>query len=83
VVAAHIDGRGLAGAGYQALVYAINADTVAHTVSEPALAGRALELHPVLAAPQAADAPAREAAFDRASGTLTVPPRTAVVWVLK
>jgi len=83
VVAAHVDGRGLLGAGFAELVYAINVDKVAHTVSEPALAGRGFELHPVLADPQAADARAREAAFDRASGTLTVPPRTAVVWVLK
>jgi hypothetical protein len=43
--------------------------------------GRKLDLHPVLAAPNAADARVREASFDAASGRLVVPPRTAVVWI--
>jgi pullulanase/glycogen debranching enzyme len=81
LVAAHVDGRGLQGANHAGLVYAINVDRVPQTLTDPALVGRRLELHPVLAAPNAADARVREASFDAASGRLVVPPRTAVVWV--
>ncbi len=81
LVAAHVDGRGLQGAGHAGLVYAINVDRVPQALTDPALVGRRLELHPVLAAPNAADARVREASFDAASGRLVVPPRTAVVWV--
>lgn len=80
VIAAHLDGRGLTGANFADLLYAVNADTVAHEVTVPWLAGAPLQLHPVLAAPTAADARVRSARWDRARGVLTVPPRTAVVW---
>jgi pullulanase/glycogen debranching enzyme len=80
VVAAHLDGRGLAGANFADLLYAVNADTVAHEVTVPWLAGAPLQLHPVLGAPTAADARVHSARWDRARGVLTVPPRTAVVW---
>jgi pullulanase-type alpha-1,6-glucosidase len=81
LVAAHVDGRGLQGAQHAGLVYAINVDRVPQALTDPALVGRKLELHPVLAAPNAADARVREASFDAASGRLVVPPRTAVVWI--
>jgi pullulanase len=81
LVAAHVDGRGLQGANHAGLVYAINVDRVPQALTDPALVGRRLELHPVLAAPNAADARVREASFDAASGRLVVPPRTAVVWI--
>ena len=81
LVAAHVDGRGLPGAQHAGLVYAINVDRLPQTLADPALVGRRLELHPVLAAPDAADARVRQASFDPASGRLVVPPRTAVVWV--
>jgi hypothetical protein len=76
-----VDGRGLQGAQHAGLVYAINVDRVPQALTDPALVGRKLELHPVLAAPNAADARVREASFDAASGRLFVPPRTAVVWI--
>ena len=81
LVAAHIDGRGLQGANFAGLVVAINVDRVAQTLTEPKLAGRRLELHPVLADARAADARVRDAQFDAAAGRIVVPPRTAVVWV--
>ena len=82
VVAAHIDGRGYAGAGYQAIVFAINVDIVARAVTLPAVAGEKFRLHPVQQSARAADKRVqREARFDRASGAFHVPARSAVVFV--
>ncbi len=79
----HLDARGLPGGGFAELLYAINADTQATTLALPTLQGRAFVLHPVHRAAGAADArPAREARWDAAAGTITVPPRTALVYVL-
>lgn len=82
LVVARIDGQGLAGAGFAAVLYAINADVAAQSVALPAEAGRPWTLHPVQAAPGAGDPRAREARFDARTGELTVPARTAVVFVL-
>jgi pullulanase/glycogen debranching enzyme len=82
VIVGHLDGRGLAGAGYRDVVYALNAAPAARSLSLPALRGRPLVLHPVHRAPGAADRrPAEQAQWDAASGTLRVPPRTALVYV--
>jgi hypothetical protein len=81
LVAAHIDGRGLQGANFAGLVVAINVDSVPQTFTEARLAGRALALHPVLAADDVADTRVREARFDAGTGAFVVPARTAVVWV--
>ncbi|MCC6242858.1 MAG: DUF3372 domain-containing protein, partial [Gemmatimonadaceae bacterium] len=83
VVAAHLNGASYPGANYQALVYLVNVDTVAHTVTNTALRGRAYVLHPVHRAASAADQRARRATFDATVGAFTVPARTAVVWVLE
>ena len=58
-----------------------NVDKVAHTVSDGALRGKRLALHPVHRAANAADKRAAQARFDSASGSFTVPARTAVVFV--
>jgi pullulanase/glycogen debranching enzyme len=81
VLAAWIDGKGYPGARFGALAYLVNVDKVAHTVSEAALRGKRLRLHPVHTRAGAADARAKEARFDGAAGSFTVPPRTAVVFV--
>ena len=82
VMLAHLDGRGLPGAGHADLVYAINAGTTAAALTMPGLEGRALVLHPVHTAPDAADPrPAQAARWDAARATITVPPRTALVFV--
>ncbi len=82
-VVAHLDGRGLADAGFAEVLYAINADKRAARITIPALAGRAFVLHPVHRAASAADArPRRQSRWEPADGTLTVPPRTALVYVL-
>ena len=81
LVAAHLDGRGLAGARFADLVYLINAGTAAASAPLPGLSGRPMRLHPVHRAPEAADQRALQARFDPASGRFDVPPRTAVVFV--
>lgn len=81
-IVAALDGRGLAGARFAELLYAINVSPGATTLALPELRGRAYRLHPVHA--EGADRrPAEQARWDAAAGTLTVPPRTALVYVLQ
>ena len=75
VLAAHLDGRGYAGARYQGVTYLINVDKVAHTVADALARGKRLQLHPVQVPGIGG------AAFDAASGAFTVPARSAVVYV--
>jgi hypothetical protein len=81
VLAAWIDGKGYPGAGFKGISYLINVDKVEQSVTDEALRGKRLRLHPVHLAPGAGDARAKLARFDNASGTFTIPPRTAVVFV--
>jgi pullulanase-type alpha-1,6-glucosidase len=83
VVGAHLDGQGYPGAGVKRLVYLINADTQAHRIPAPELAGQPWKLHPVLAAPSAADRRAADARWDATSASFTVPARTVAVWVVE
>ena len=78
---AHLDGNGLAGAGFNDVVMLFNADDVTQTLVVGALAGKAYALHPVHRAARAADTRAASAAYESASGTFSVPARTAVVFV--
>ena len=81
VLAAWIDGQDYPGANFAGLGYLVNVDKKAHTIDAALLRGKKLRLHPVHAASGAADQRAREARFDSARGTFTVPARTAVVFV--
>ncbi|NHZ39095.1 alpha-1,6-glucosidase domain-containing protein [Massilia aquatica] len=81
VIAAHINGTGYAGAGFAGVAYFINVDKVAHTLDVAQLRGRRLRLHPVHAAPTAADQRAAASTYDSATGRFTIPARTAVVFV--
>ncbi|WP_198117596.1 alpha-1,6-glucosidase domain-containing protein [Massilia rhizosphaerae] len=81
VVAAHLDGRGLAGAGFAGIAYFINVDKAGHTVTDPESIGKRLHLHPVFLSDHAADKRATQATFDAATGAFSIPPRTAVVFV--
>jgi pullulanase-type alpha-1,6-glucosidase len=77
-----IDGRALEDAGFGGLVYLLNVADAPASIAIPGAAGRGWRLHPVLAAPGAADARAREeATVDDAAGRFSVPARTAVVFV--
>ena len=82
LVIGHLDGEGLADAGFRELLYAINVDVKPHEAQLADQQGKDWTLHPMHAAPEAADRRARESRFDASSGTLTVPPRTAVVYVV-
>jgi hypothetical protein len=83
VVAGLLDGRGRADAVFDEVLYFVNASPRARSLRLPELAGRAYVLHPVLAAPTAADhARLAEAHYSRADGRFDIPPRTALVYVL-
>ncbi|MFT7724059.1 MAG: DUF3372 domain-containing protein [Roseateles sp.] len=81
VLVGRLNGVGYPGANFDELVYLINVDKAAKQLTLPALAGRPLVLHPVHTAAGAADWRAAQAAFDAATGTFSVPARTAVVFV--
>jgi pullulanase/glycogen debranching enzyme len=81
VVAAHLDGHGYQGAGFEGITYFVNVDKVAHVVSDQAASGKQMRLHPVHLTSGAADKRAAKATFDSATGTFSIPPRTAVVFV--
>jgi pullulanase len=83
VLVGHLDGVGQPGAVFRDIVYLVNVDKVAQTVTVEPLKELPFELHPVHAAIDAADRSAAAATFDRASGSFTVPARTAVVFVVR
>jgi pullulanase len=82
VIAELIDGRGLAGAKFGAVLVVLNADKQPHALDLPALRGRGWRLHPVQSAAHAADQRiAHEARVDDAAGLFTLPARSAIVFV--
>lgn len=83
MIVGDIDGSGgYADANFQELAYFINVDKTAHQIVIPQLAAKAFALHPVHAAASAADTRAAQATYDAATGTFSVPARTAVVFVV-
>jgi pullulanase-type alpha-1,6-glucosidase len=82
VLVGRLDGNGYAGAGFKEVVYLINVDKVAQTLSIDALKGKAYVLHPVHTAAGAGDKRAATSTYAAASGGFTIPARTAVVFVL-
>jgi pullulanase/glycogen debranching enzyme len=83
VLVGRLNGVGYPGANFDELVYLINVDKTAKQLTLPALAGRALELHPVHTAATAADKRAAQASFNGATGGFSLPARTAVVFVTR
>jgi pullulanase-type alpha-1,6-glucosidase len=82
VIAGHVDGRGLKNAGADDLIYLVNVDKLAHTLTIGAEKHKPYRLHPVHRRFDAADRrPATAAHYDKATGAFTIPPRTAVVFV--
>ena len=79
----HLDGKSYPGANFQELLYFINVDKVAQTLSLPQEAGKAYRLHPVHTAQNAADQRPLSAQFDSATGRFTLPARTALVYVIQ
>ncbi|MBW8759846.1 MAG: DUF3372 domain-containing protein, partial [Burkholderiales bacterium] len=84
VVAELIDGHGLHGAKFGAVLAVLNVDRQSHALELPELKGRHWRLHPVHLAAHAADTRiARDAVVDDAAGRFTVPARAAVVFVAR
>jgi pullulanase len=77
VIAAHLYGKGYPGAQFDALCYFINVDKAAHTITIEAEKAKRYRLHPA----HRADARAKRATYDSATGAFTIPARTAVVFV--
>ena len=83
LMAGHLQGRGWPGAGFAEVLYFINSDVKAARLTLPSLQGRPFVLHPVHRSPTAADTrAATQANWDASTGTVQLPPRTAVVYVL-
>ena len=82
VVAAHLDGRGYAGANFDDVLYAINVSPQAQVLRLESERGKRYVLHPVHLAKRAADGRIiAQARFAPETGALTIPPRAAVVFV--
>jgi len=82
VIVGHLDGAGYPGARFKAITYVINADKVAQQVAVNAEQGRRYRLHPVHLGAGAADRRiAAGAKYTTATGTFSVPARSAVVFV--
>jgi hypothetical protein len=82
VIVGHLDGRGYPHAGADDLIYLVNVDKVAHTLTIGAEKNKPYRLHPVHRRFDVADRrPALGARYDRATGAFTIPPRTTVVFV--
>ncbi|MES2127317.1 MAG: alpha-1,6-glucosidase domain-containing protein [Pseudomonadota bacterium] len=77
LIGAHLDGRGYAGAAFKGISYFINVDTVAHSVSLAEEKGKTYHLHPA----HTSDKRVAAAKYERATGTFTIPPRSAVAFV--
>jgi pullulanase len=81
VQAGHLDGNGYAGANFREVLYFVNVDKVAQQITLPGEKSKSYVLHPTHLA--AADRrAANDARYDAASGAFTIPPRSAVVYVV-
>ena len=83
LIAGLLDGRGHPDAGFEAILYLLNASPESQQLAIPEQRGRRWVLHPVQRAPGAFDPRVRQARWDAATGTFTVPPRTVLVYVLE
>ncbi|WP_374673366.1 alpha-1,6-glucosidase domain-containing protein [Ideonella sp.] len=82
LIAARLDGRGLPGARFGAVMVLLNAADTPQSITLPDEAGAAWRLHPVQARRGAADRRvATQARMHRATGRFDVPARSAVVFV--
>jgi hypothetical protein len=79
LVALGIDGTRYPGAQYKAIVVVFNVDKAGRTIAIPELKGRKLQLHRIQRS--GSDDVVKGSGFDLASGTFTIPARTAAVFV--
>ncbi|UNK56931.1 DUF3372 domain-containing protein [Pseudoxanthomonas daejeonensis] len=84
VIAGHLDGQGLADGGFDEILYLLNVSPQAQVLDLPTERGKRYTLHPMHLSADAADTrPREQSRFDAARGRFTVPPRTALVYVLE
>lgn len=83
VIAGHLDGANYPGARFREILFLINVSGDTRELEMPDEAAKAWVLHPVHRARDAADRTARSARADHTSGRFTVPPRSAVVFVIE
>ncbi len=76
-----LDGRGLEGAGFEAILYFVNVDKAVASLALADEAGQGWQLHPIQRAATAADPRVHDAHYDAATGRFDIPARTAVVFV--
>lgn len=81
VLAGHLEGNGYPGAHFRELLYFVNVDKVAQTLTLEPDKGKDWVLHPVHLSGADRRA-ANDAAYEPAGGRFTIPPRSAVVYVL-
>ncbi|MBL8353042.1 MAG: DUF3372 domain-containing protein [Burkholderiaceae bacterium] len=82
VLAGHLDGKGYAGAAFAEVMYLVNVDKLPQQLTIAAESGKSWTLHPVHL--NGADRrPANDASYNPGSGSFTIPPRTALVYVVK
>ncbi len=82
VLAGHLDGANLDGAGFKELLYLVNVGTEPQSIVVPDEKNKAYVLHPVHLAPSAADKRPMQSRYEPATGRFTVPARTALVLVV-
>ncbi len=84
VIVGHLDSAGLTGSNYRELMYFINVDKTAQSITIPREKNKAYVLHPVHLNNGAADKrPATSARYESDIGSFTIPARTALVYVLQ
>ncbi len=83
VIVAHLDGADLPDAGFREVLYFINVSPQAQTLVLPEEVGKRYVLHPVQVAADAADTRPKAARHSARDGRFTIPPRTAVVYVIE
>jgi pullulanase len=83
VLVGHLDGNGYRGAEFREVMYFVNVDKVAQSVTIDAEKAKRYQLHPVHTSRDAADHRASSATYTAATGAFTIPPRTAVVFVVR
>ncbi|NUS39107.1 MAG: DUF3372 domain-containing protein, partial [Lysobacter sp.] len=83
VIVGHLDGVGYPGARFRELLYLVNVDKVAHALVLPDERGKPYRLHPVQRDAAADPRPRGQARVDAGNGRYTVPPRSAVVYVIE
>jgi pullulanase/glycogen debranching enzyme len=82
VIVAHLNGAGYPGARFREVLFAINVAPDEKRLVLGEASGRPWRLHPLHTGVGAADRRPAEARLDRSTGALTVPARTAVVFVV-